>query len=331
MNTRRQRILTIAAALGGLVLFAYSVRRAGVGEILDGVRRVGWGIVPILLLAGLRFLVRAEAWRLCGPAGTRLPLRQAFMAFLAGDAMGNVTPLGLIASEPTKVFLTRHHLATRESVASLAIDNLIYAGSVIVMIAIGVLVMLATVPLPFAWQEWSVAAFAALAIACIVGLRVIRGGWWRGTGEPSALRRRLRAMRASVLEFSSGHPARLWRVVGLDMLFHALAVFEVYLTLGWLLGARSPTLAEAFLFEALNRVTTVAFKFVPFRVGVDEAASGAFAPLVALNPAAGVSLAVMRKVRNLFWAGAGLALIGVHHAQAAPATDRRETVPAHRT
>jgi hypothetical protein len=255
------------------------------------------------------------------------------MAFLAGDAIGNVTPLGLIASEPTKVFLIRHHLATRQSIASLAIDNVLYAASVIVMIAAGVLVMLATVPLPFEWQEWSVAALVGLAVVGIVGCRLLFGGWrwWRGSGEPSPLRRRLASMRGSIVEFSSGHPSRLWRVLALDMLFHALAVFEAYLTLQWLLGARSPTLAEALLFETLNRVMTVVFKFVPFRVGVDEAASGAFAPLLAVNPAAGVSLAVIRKVRNLFWTGVGLAFIGVHHVQAAPATDPPGTVPAHRT
>src|SRR5215510_8678716 len=174
MTPRRQRILTIAAALGGLVLFAYAVRRAGVAEILDGIRRVGWGLVPILLLAGLRFLVRAEAWRLCGPAGTRLPLRQAFMAFLAGDAMGNITPLGLIASEPTKVFLTRHHLATRQSIASLAADNLVYVLSVVVMIALGLGLTLATVPLSFETREWIIASLVVLVLVCAGVLYVLR-------------------------------------------------------------------------------------------------------------------------------------------------------------
>jgi hypothetical protein len=120
-------------------------------------------------------------------------------------------------------------------------------------------------------------------------------------------------------------------VFGLDMLFHAMAVLEAYLTLQWLLGQAAPTFVEALLFEVLNRVLTIVFKFVPFRVGVDEMASGAFAPVLAISPAAGVSLAIIRKVRSLFWAGCGLALIGVHHAQAAPGTDPRGTVPAHRT
>ena len=115
-SRRRQYVLTVTAALGGVILLAWAARRAGISEIIDGIQRVGWGLIPILGLGGLRFVVRAEAWRLCAPTDGRLPWRQAFTAFLAGDALGNVTPLGLLASEPTKVFLTRHHLATRESI-----------------------------------------------------------------------------------------------------------------------------------------------------------------------------------------------------------------------
>jgi hypothetical protein len=139
------------------------------------------------------------------------------------------------------------------------------------------------------------------------------------------------ALRTSVFEFSSGHPLQLWRALVFDLGFHALAVVEAYLSLKWLMGSASPTLREAFLFEALNRVITIAFKFVPFRVGVDEASSGALAPLLGMDPVVGVSLAVVRKVRNLFWAGVGMAVIAVHHAQAAPATDHHENASARRT
>ena len=73
----------------------------------------------------------------------------------------------------------------------------------------------------------------------------------------------------------------------------------------------------------LNRAITVVFKFVPFRVGADEALSGTVAPMLAVNPAAGVSLAVVRKVRNLFWTASGLGIIAAHPAQTTRAMDPR--------
>ena len=312
-----RRAITVAGTLAGATLFAYAVRSVGGVEIVAGIQRVGWGLVVILALAGARFVLRAECWRLCVPPGTRLTRGHALRAFLAGDAVGSVTPLGLLASEPTKILLTRHHLATRESVASLATENLVYAASVVTMIAAGLAVLLAAVPLPAPMRGMVAAALAATFVAVALGFRVVRGTWDETRGARPPWREKLATVRQSVLGFSAVHPGRLWRVFALDLGFHALAVAEVYLTLGWLLGDRSPTLAQAIVFEALNRVVTVVFKFVPFRIGVDEALSGALAPVLAVNPAAGVALAVVRKVRNLAWAAVGLLLVATHPAQPA--------------
>jgi hypothetical protein len=327
---RRQHVLSVAAALGGLALFVWAARRAGVSEIFDGIRRVGWGLIPILLLGGLRLAIRSSAWRLCVPRPRRLTHGQAFAAFLAGDAMGNVTPFGLLASEPVKVFLTRHHLATRDSISSLAVDNLLYSSSIVAVVLLAGAVLLTTVPLPFAWREWLIGALITVVVGTLIAARVVRRRSGLGGVFPAVWRARVGAVRASVLEFTSGHPLRLWRVLALDVTFHLLAVLEAYLALNWLLGSASPTLREAFLFEALNRVVTVVFKFVPFRVGVDEASSGALAPLLAMDPAVGVSLAVVRKVRNLFWAAVGLSLIAGLHVRATPTTDHRGNAPARR-
>ena len=306
---RRQYLLTGVTALGGVVLLGYAVRSVGVAPISDGIGRVGWGLVPILILAGLRFLLRAQAWRQCMRADARLPLGPALAAFLAGDAIGSVTPLGLAASEPTKAFLSRHHLATGDAVASLATDNLVYAASALAMVGIGVAVLLAAVPLPLVWQEWGIAALVVLAAGGIAGLRLLRGTWSPDHGPRPAWRARLAGLRQSVLRFTTANPGQLGRAFLLGMAFHALAVTEVYLTLRWLRPDSAPTIAQSIVFEALNRVVTLAFKFVPFRVGVDEALSGALAPALAVPAAIGVTLAIVRKVRNLFWAAVGLVLM----------------------
>jgi hypothetical protein len=319
MSTRRrQYVVTALAAAAGLVLFAYAVRAAGMDEIAAGIARVGWGLVLVLALAGARFVLRAEAWRWCMPSAARLARPRAVAAFLAGDAVGSVTPLGLLASEPTKVLLTRYHLATRASVASLAAENVVYAASVLAVVALG-LVLLAGVAPAGAWWRWPLmAALGLLALSVLVAVRLLRGTWDTSRGDRPRWRARLAALREDVLAPAAGRGGWMWRVFGLDLVFHALAVVEVYLVLEWLLGPASPTLAQAVVFEALNRVITVAFKFVPFRVGVDEASSGALAPLLALDPAAGVTLAVVRKARNLFWAGVGLAIAAWPSRDAGP-------------
>jgi hypothetical protein len=120
---RRRHLLTAACTLGGVVLFTR--RPAHWPPTSRGTNAFAgvFGRPPVRAPVA----IRATSWRLC--PGTNLTFCHALSAYLAGDAIGSVTPLGLVASEPTKVFLTRHHLATREAVASLAVENLIYAAS----------------------------------------------------------------------------------------------------------------------------------------------------------------------------------------------------------
>src|SRR5262245_31538701 len=177
MTRAAQRVLAVIAALGGVALFAYAVRRAGVDEIVDGIRRIGWGLLPILGLAGIRFMLRAAAWRLCMPPGATLSFWRAFSAYLSGDAVGNLTPLGMAASEPTKALLVRHRLETSDSVSSLAIDNLVYAASIAVVVIAGLVVLLVTAPLAPEGRDVAIASVIAIVIGGAVMLRVLRGTW----------------------------------------------------------------------------------------------------------------------------------------------------------
>jgi uncharacterized membrane protein YbhN (UPF0104 family) len=312
MSTRRQTLSAVIGAAVGIALLVYAVERVGLDEIVDGIKRVGWGIVVILALAGARFMLRAQCWRWCLPPGVHLDFPHAFRAFLAGDAVGNVTPLGLLASEPTKVLLTRHHLATFDSVASLTLENVLYSISVMAMLAFGLGLLLATVAVPNAIWWVAVGSLVAILVIGLVVASILRRPVAAGTS--SGWTAKLVRLRDQVAGFARQHPNRLLQVFSLQLCFHLLAIFETSLILRWLMGQRSPTAVQAIIFETVNRLTLVVFKFVPFRIGVDEAASGAVASLLAVTASAGVALAVIRKVRVLFWSTIGLLLVATHPA-----------------
>lgn len=314
----RRALVSAAGATLGVVLFAWSVQRVGVAALVDAVQRVGWGALAILAIGGLRFAVRAQCWRWCMARGVSLDYPHAFSAFLAGDAVGNVTPLGLLASEPTKVLLTRHHLATLDSAASLTLENILYTFSVLAMLAFGLSLLLTTVVVPPAIRWAALAALAVIVTVIIVAIVVLRAPVGPLVHPRSSWRGRLTRLRTEVSRFAVEHPRRLIQVFALQVLFHVLAVWETYLSLEWLLGDESPSAVQAILFETVNRLTTVLFKFVPFRLGIDEATSGAAASLFAVTAAAGVALALIRRGRVLFWSAIGLLLIATHPATPAP-------------
>jgi hypothetical protein len=92
-----------------------------------------------------------------------------------------------------------------------------------------------------------------------------------------------------------------------------------------LLGVHT-SFRDAFLMDYANRAVTVAFKFVPLRLGVDEWASGAMAAMLGNGGAAGVTVAVVRKARLLCWSLAGLA-VGARRMTTSAAPRRAVSIP----
>src|SRR5882762_2467453 len=117
------RLAVLAAGMGGALLFVLSIRAAGTAGVLDGVSRVGWWFVVICSLGGIRFLLRAVAWRLCLDDPRRLPLGAAFGAALMGDALANVTPFGVLISEPSKVALVQRRVGAAAAISAVTIEN----------------------------------------------------------------------------------------------------------------------------------------------------------------------------------------------------------------
>jgi len=126
---------------------------------------------------------------------------------------------------------------------------------------------------------------------------------WIGTGL-GWLQRLEARMHAAYPRTKAG----LGPIALLDALFHVAALAETYVVLALVTGS-SPSWLDAFLFESVNRMIMVAFKFVPLRVGVDEAGTGLFADLLQFGTATGVTMAIVRKARMLSWLAIGLPIV----------------------
>jgi len=129
----------VVAAIVGLALFVYFLQRAGVGEVVEGIRRLGWVFVVVVLLGGVRFLVRAAAWIRCLDGPHRLTLGEVFQAVLVGDALGNVTPLNIIVGEPAKGVFLRHREPLSRTLSALAVENLFYTMTALLVIVCGLI------------------------------------------------------------------------------------------------------------------------------------------------------------------------------------------------
>ncbi len=88
--SRRPTVSGILVAGLGVALFVYFLQRAGIGDVGDGIRRLGWVFLAVVALGGIRFAVRAAAWITCLDGPHRLTLWQVFQAVVAGDSLSDV-------------------------------------------------------------------------------------------------------------------------------------------------------------------------------------------------------------------------------------------------
>lgn len=309
------RVSSALYVVGGLAVFLGVLWTLGIEATWTEVRKVGWFFPAIVALGGLRFLVRAAAWVICLEPPHRLRLRDAFAAVLAGDALGNLTPLGPLVGEPAKATFARRYVAGQPALTALAVENILYTLATAAMIAAGMIALLFTFDLPAQIREFSEIAIAGLGLLIAISLLVL----WRrpailsrwiplAPGAPSDSRvSRLRTLEHDIYSFASRRPGALIPAILLEVGFHALGVLETHLTLSSL--GTSPSLMTSFIFETASRLLIVAFKVVPFQLGVAEVGMVAFAPLVGMDKTIGFAFSLIRKARVVVWALIGGALL----------------------
>src|SRR6266481_571702 len=180
-NQARNRKLArfgLVFAFLGLLLFAYFVRKAGLAQITEGIKRLGFGFLLILAISAVRQVVRSLAWTKCFEAPYSIRFRDAFAARVMGDALGNIIPLASMAvSEPSKAVFVKDRVPLMVGLSALAVENIFYSLSVAIFIFSGTATLLLTFSLPKPLRYASLAALATTLVIIPLGYFLIRRQW----------------------------------------------------------------------------------------------------------------------------------------------------------
>ncbi len=316
-----RRVVTLLATALGLVLLVRGVNHAGLDHILEQFRNIGVAGFALILAATLvRQLSRTYAWTRLMDAG--VPLWTAFSATMSGDAIGNLTPLSLLASEPAKAMFVREHLPPPRALAALAAENFIYSLSVVAAVLTGVVVLFLRFAVPDVLRFASLGIVGGMAAVLVLAL-------WLIAREPALVSATLgRFVSASLLEkirdletttygFVRARPGRLAAVIACEITFHTASIAEAWITL-YFLGHNS--IALAIVLDTVQRVITVVFRVIPLRIGIDGSGSGFTTELLGWGHPLGVTMGLIRNIRVLIWSAAGLVLLA----------SRKEKATSHR-
>jgi glycosyltransferase 2 family protein len=315
---RTSRFVSVLAAAAGAALLAYLLRRVGVSTVVQAIRLIGAGFLILVMLSGIRHLLRAVAWRCCvDPGAPSQRLVDLFTLRLIGESLTDLSPAGPILGETVKAWGVSKNIAARFGVTSVLIEDLIYSLGTGLFVIAGFLILLASTARKYHFVKPS-GVMALLVLATIIFaiaskqrhlferiLHRIRNTS-RGQSFIARYGQAARSWGTQIRDFFRTRRKLLLAVVSIEVAVNLISFAETYLILHGVTAHAS--LLNAYLVESANRGAQLVASFVPFGLGVDEGTTTAVLHSLGRTLSEGVSVATIRKIRSLFWDFVGLGL-----------------------
>ena len=319
-----------ASFIAGLALFVYLLRQTGLTELAHYLGMMGWGFTLIVALSAIRNCVRAGSWYLSiDPEQRTISFWRLMNVMLAGEAIKYLTATGPLLGEPAKAAMVRRQIPLLHGFSSVLVENLIYYLTVFIFMFAGLpaLAWIAEVPDNFrlagyilmgsiavsvalTWLaisfRWYVLARALQQLARLTAYQPRNHKANHSRIESIALQ--VRAVEDNLYTFYERRRGAFYLIFWLNMGSHLINVVEVYIILAFLKLPAS--FLTGFLVESVSKVINLVFFFVPTRAGVYESGNALLLQALGMSAAAGVALAIIRKLRAFLWVGYGLLIIG---------------------
>lgn len=318
--------------LGGLAVVGYLVAQIGPAAIWSSFVTLGWRL-PIVLAFPyvLAAVLDSVAWRLLvsGP----VPFGLIFRARLAGEAVNLATPTMAVGGEPLKAYLLRPHVPLLDGFVSVIADKTTIVVGQIIFLAAGLLAAHALVP-PSGRLVPIMTGLLAVEVLAIGGFVLVqasgglggggrllgrlgaRMGWGGGARYVHGLGNLDRALAALYRDGRHG----LLASAAVHAVAWATGGLEIYIVMR-LLGTDVPLLTSLII-EAFAGGVKFASFMVPASLGALEGGYVAFFEAFGFSASAGLSCVLVRRLREMVWAGIGFLALGVSRpAVEVPGTD----------
>jgi uncharacterized membrane protein YbhN (UPF0104 family) len=305
----------------GLAALAATVWAVGLGILIQDLRLIGWWLAVILLVESLGVGLNTLGWAFAFPRGERaVGARRLLAARLAGDAINYLTPTATVGGELLRVRLLREDVPAGLRWASVSAAKVGQTVAQAVFILLGLALVLPRFAELSPWlgasRSVSVALAGVAVVTAVTFVWTVGRGFWatiRGVLDRARLGR---VIHGSWTETGRDVDAALGRL-GPWRTAASLGCF----VLGWAVGAVEIGLILFCVGDAVDWRTALALEtgsvlvdgilfFVPAKVGTQEGGKVVLFAALGLNPARGLTVGVVRRIRELAYAGLGLIALG---------------------
>jgi uncharacterized protein (TIRG00374 family) len=297
----------------GVAAIAYLCYEIGPRAVWDSFRTLGWRLVLVVWFPFiLAVLLDTWGWGAL-LRDRRVPFAVLLRARLAGEAVNMVTPTASVGGEPLKAYMIRPHVPLPEGLGSVVADKTTVVAGQILLLPVGLYLATAFIPLrhPLMLAMTVLLTVQVLAVGGFVVAQTL--GVFGGSGRVlGRLGRGPAAHRQRDLNQVDQWLRRLYRerrgALAASTLLHTAAwatgALEIYLVVHFL-GA-DVSLVLSLILETFGGAVRFASFMIPASLGALEGGYVAIFKGLGLSGALGLSYMLVRRIRELVWAGLGL-------------------------
>ncbi len=310
------KIIRIIGVIIGGVIVTILIREVGWEQIEHSLGMLGWGYTVVIAYPVTWILLNTVGWRMAlhDQYARLLSIGRLAQIRLSGETFNSLLPSGYVGGEPLKAKLLSRWIPIYEATSSVLIAKAAQSVGLVFFVGLGLTLGRTERHASLAHHPRTLLALAFLATGIFIFTVLLTrrsfsriGKWLHNlTGHPwlQKQEKKLVALDDSIGAFYREGKLRflasvLWHIAG--WLAGALEVALIFFLIGHPIDWR-----QAWFIGALAQLAAVVGLFAPGGVGMYEGGHYLAASLLGLSPALGVSVALIRRVREIFWDLVGL-------------------------
>jgi hypothetical protein len=319
MFPRSRALLTRLVLLAGVATFLYLLFAFHPSRVWERLVAFGWGFAVLMPFQIFDHMLNALGWKLAFPpeSAPGATFWDLVRVRIAGDGVNYLTPSANIGGEFVRPGMMRSSLPQDVKVTSVVVAKITQSVGQAFFILSGLGYLLHAHLFQFEGRQATIGAVGVggILFGLVLGtiILIMEPPAWFERRFPKAVSASA-GVRALLKSYLRVHPVRLLGSIFFFMAGYSWGAAEIWLICRLM---RVPLgLETAFCIEFLsNMVDALAF-WVPAKVGTQEAGKTAIFAGFGYPGEVGFTVGIIRHVRELCWAGFGLALYAAHQKKA---------------
>ncbi len=316
------KFIKLALLLIGCLFLGWAISTVDMASVLNLLKKLGWGFLIIFMIYGVVTWLDTLSWK----ANFRPKETHHFTNWelwrirQVGEAYNIITPFATLGGEPLKAQLLKEHqgLSLKQGLSSQVIAKTTFLAGLILFFIPGIAMILNS---PKVSSEFKTISLAGMGIfsTCIVLFFVFQVTgilgrlciWFsQRTDKPNLIKilDNLGHLNNLFSGFYGKYPGRVAKAIVLAFLGWVLGLGEMYATLYFLDFPIS--FYELWVMEALAQLVKMGSFLIPLSLGAQEGGLILIFSAFGYPASLGLTVSLVRRIKELTWVGLGLALGG---------------------